>query len=284
MTTPTKKTPTWLIERVAQKELGATEVEQIRVRLAAEGSSLEAEVDLLQRSDREILTQFPRQTMAKEIRRRAVGASQPRRGRRLRLPILLAPAVLLGSAALVVVIRGGRTDFVARGMHEAGGQEEIGIKGDMPVSPRLLVYRQKSAKAPGPAGSERLSDGARADRGDVIQLAYDKAPDGLYGVLLSIDGVGRVTLHLPEEGTSASAALTALRETPLPSAYELDDAVAFERFILISSPRPFAVGMALDAAHALVRRGPAAQTASLPLDPSYRQTSVLLHKIGKGVP
>ena len=74
MTTPTKKTPTWLIERVAQKELGATEVEQIRVRLAAEGSSLEAEVDLLQRSDREILTQFPRQTMAKEIRRRAVGA------------------------------------------------------------------------------------------------------------------------------------------------------------------------------------------------------------------
>jgi hypothetical protein len=117
-----------------------------------------------------------------------------------------------------------------------------------------------------------------------LQLAYDKAPSGLYGLLLSIDGSGRVTQHLPEEGASASAPLTSLREIRLPSAYELDDAPAFERFVLITAPQPFAIGAVLDAARTLANRGGPARTEPLALDTAFHQTSVLLNKSSEGSP
>jgi hypothetical protein len=167
---------------------------------------------------------------------------------------------------------------------QAENADETQIKGDLPASPRLLVYRQKPARPAGIAGSERVSDGARVSRGDLLQLAYDKAPEGAYGVLLSLDGAGRVTLHLPEEGARMSAALISLREIRLPSAYELDDAPNFERFVLVTSARPFAVAVALDAAGALAKQAAAAETSPLLLGPDYGQTSVLLRKAGKGAP
>ncbi len=279
MTTALNKTPMWLIERVAQDELAPAEVEQLRQRLAAEGRLLEAELASLSASDREILSRLPRQSIVPAIRQRASREPAPSTPRRFRL--LLAPALLLGAAALVTV---RATQHGAVIQPAPSADEEIGIKGDIPSSPRLLVFRQKAAKASGPPGAERLSDGAHAARGDVLQLAYDKAPDGLFGVLLSIDGAGRVTQHLPEEGAAASAPLTSLRETPLPSAYELDDAPEFERFILITSKRPFAVDVVQAAARAIVHEGSSARTLPLALDPSFGQTSVSLNKTGKGAP
>jgi hypothetical protein len=163
-------------------------------------------------------------------------------------------------------------------------EEQIGIKGDSPRFPRLLVYRQRPEQGRGLGESELLSDGARGARGDLLQLAYDKAPSGLYGLLLSIDGTGRVTQHLPEEGASASAPLTSLREIRLSSAYELDDAPAFERFVLITAPQPFAIGAVLVAARALANRGVPARTEPLALDAAFHQTSVLLNKSSERFP
>jgi hypothetical protein len=268
MTIANKKTPTWLIERVAQDELEAREVETIRERLDGEGRSLESELDTLRASNREILAALPRDTMGAAIRRRAAQAAPPK-ARRARWALFLAPTVLAGGLAVAM--------FMVR-----GPAEETEIKGDQPIAPRLIVYRQKPGQGTSLAGSERLSDGARAARGDLLQLAYDKAPEGSYGVLLSIDGAGRITQHLPEDGARTSAPLTSIREIPLPSAYELDDAPGFERFVLVTAARPFSVGAALDAARALA--GPAAKTQPLNLGPDYRQFSVLLHKLGKGSP
>jgi hypothetical protein len=149
-------------------------------------------------------------------------------------------------------------------------------------SPRLWVYRQRTVA--NQEQPERLSDGARATRGDVLQLAYAAGRDGRYGVLLSIDGAGRVTQHLPEPGTSAAATLRAANEIHLPTAYELDDAPGFERFLLVTSAQPFPVAAALDAARALAGQGGSARTASLPLPPAFHQTSVLLQKTSKGTP
>ena len=131
---------------------------------------------------------------------------------------------------------------------------------------------------------ERLSDGARAARGDLLQLAYAAGRDGRYGVLLSIDGAGRVTQHLPETGAGAAATLRSPNEIHLPTAYELDDAPGFERFVLVSSTQPFPVAAALDAARSLAGQGPRARTAPLPLSPDFHQTSVLLQKTSKGTP
>lgn len=277
-------TPAWLIERVAQAELPDEEVRAIRDRLAGEGRSLDQELAALQASNREILARCPRDTMAAAIRRRAAA---PASGRRFRLPLLLAPTALAGAVALAIVVARGSDGRLTS--HPGGtptGEDEITIKGDALRSPRLLVYRQrqKPGSVPGSTASERLGDGAQAASGDLLQLAYDKAPEGLFGVLLSLDGAGRVTQHLPEEGARASAPLTSVREIPLPSAYELDDAPDFERFVLITAPRPFAIAVALDAARALAAQGMAAQKAPLALDADFHQISVLLHKTGKGAP
>jgi hypothetical protein len=160
--------------------------------------------------------------------------------------------------------------------------EYVGWKGDKVPSPRLWVYRQRTVA--NQEQPERLSDGARAARGDLLQLAYATGRDGRYGVLLSIDGAGRVTQHLPEPGASAAATLRSANEIHLPTAYELDDAPGFERFLLITSTQPFPVASALDAARALAGQGSSARTAPLPLSPDFHQTSVLLQKTSKGTP
>jgi hypothetical protein len=285
MTMQNKKTPAWFVERAAQAELNANEVEELRQRLAAEGRSMDEELGSLRESNHQILADLPRNTMGAAIRRRAE-RTQPEAGRspRSRMVMLLAPTLLAGSiAAALFVVRGPGKDTLAVG--KAGStEEEVTAKGDVFRAPRLVVYRRKAAQAAGLPGSERLTDGARAARGDVLQLAYDKAPDGLYGVMLSIDGAGRVTQHMPDEGARTAAPLVAVREIPLPSAYELDDAPDFERFVLVASHEPFSVDLALDTARALARQGRSAEHGALALGPNYLQTSVVVHKTGKGAP
>lgn len=284
MTTQNKRTPAWFVERMAQGELAATEVEQIRQRLAAEGRNLDDELGSLRESNQQILSELPRQTMGAAIRRRAERTQPEARAPRSRFLMLVAPTLLAGSVAVALfAVRGPGKDIPVVGDSHSK-EDEVTFKGDALRSPRLVVYRRKAAQASGLPGSERLADGARAARGDVLQLAYDKSPDGLYGVMLSIDGAGRVTQHLPEEGARTAAPLVAVREIPLPSAYELDDAPDFERFVLVTSHEPFAVDLALDAARTLAGRGKLAEHAALALAPNYLQISVLVHKTGKGAP
>lgn len=282
MTLSPKKIPPWLLERMAQGELDSAEVADLRARLAAEGRSLDEELEGLRQSDRQILDRLPRDSMGAAIRRRAAKDAQV--GPRSRLSMLFPPLALAGALGLVILVARGLGDNGSGPAPGRASDDEVTIiKGDLPRSPQLLVYRQRPDRASATA-SELLSDGASGARSDLLQLAYSKAPEGLYGVLISIDGAGKVTQHLPEEGARQAAVLTSLRELRLPSAYELDDAPDFERFVLITASRPFAITVALDAAKALARRGDAARTQPLPLGPGFRQTSLLLNKTRGGTP
>ncbi len=284
MTIQNKKAPAWFVERAAQGELDAGEAERLGQRLAAEGRSMDEEIGRLRASDRTILAELPKHTMAAAIRRRAEDAKEHARSPRSRWLMLAAPTLLVGSVAVALfAVRGPDRGATVVG-NASSTEDDVTFKGDVLRSPRLVVYRQKAAQAPGLPGSERLADGARAARGDVLQLAYEKSPDGLYGALLSIDGAGRITQHLPEEGARTAAPLVPVREIPLPSAYELDDAPEFERFVLVTSQAPFAIEVALDAARALVRQGKSVEQSPLPLATTYRQTSIVVHKTGKGAP
>jgi hypothetical protein len=286
-----KKTPTWLLERLAQGELDHAAAEEVRARLAAEGRSLDDELAALDRSNRELLAAQPKETVAASIRRRAE-AARAGAGRSSRLNFWIAPLALTGSLGLVLLVARPWADPVRP--HAPRPQapvadkiEDTTIKGSEPApaaAPRLLVYRQRAAGTTDQGSNEKLADGARAARGDLLQLAYASAPDRMYGVLLSIDGAGRVTQHLPEEGARAAAPLRALREIPLPSAYELDDAPGFERFLLITAAGPFAVAPVIDAARALVAQGARARALPLALASTFHQTSVLLRKASKGTP
>ena len=279
---PSHRIPAWFLERVAQGELTASQVADLRTRLAAEGRSLDDEVAALARSNQEILSQVGKGEAVAVIRRRAAegGAGA---ARRRSFNLWIGPLVLAGSLGIGVLWLRPAHGPTPKGASTAE-DESTRIKGDAPsAAPRLLVYRQR-ARGAGDNQPERLADGGRAARGDLLQLAYASARDGAYGVLLSIDGAGRVTQHLPEPGARSAAPLTSVREIRLPSAYELDDAPDFERFLLVTAAEPFPVSVALDSARSLAAAGARSRSLPLALAPAFHQTSVLLQKTSKGTP
>jgi hypothetical protein len=263
------KTPEWLLERLALGELDAAAAADVRRRLAAEGRDPDAELAALAVSNRSILAEHPPARVAAAVRARAA-ARRPARGW---LP--LASLALAGVAAVVLVARPA-THEATTGGHEVG-LEDTTPKGRGPLT-ALHVYRH------GNDGDAKLADGARAATGDLLQLTYQAGERDNFGALLSIDGRGQVTVHLPEAGAETSPRLSAKGEVKLPSAYELDDAPAFERFFFVASETPFPMSTVLDAARALAARPAAARTGLLPLPASLKQDALTLEKSRKETP
>jgi hypothetical protein len=267
-TKPARPTPEWLIERLAANDLSPTAADAVRRRLAEEGRSAEAETARLAASNREILEASPPDAVAAEVRRRAdsrqraeASARRPRR-----TWVLGGALVAAGALALVLIPR------PAPHGAQTVAPEYIGIKNDG-AGARLYVYRHESD------GDTRLGDGARANRGDLLQLTYaTSTAHQAFGVLLSIDGAGHVTQHWPEAGSTRAAALRAGGEVRLPSAYQLDDAPGFERFFLVWTDRPFEVAPVLQAARALGAQPSAARRAALSLPSELTQVSLALDK------
>jgi len=258
------KTPRWLLERLALGELDAAATAELRRRAAAAGEDLDAALAELAASSAQLLREHPPARMVEEIRRRA---KPPARPRRVRTIWVVAPIALAGALALVLLVR------PAGERPEAPSPEYIGVKGS-PAS-RLVVYRHERG------GDRPLPDGATAAEGDLVQLAYREKQAG-FGLLLSIDGAGTVTLHWPDRPSTGAAPLDTAGEARLPSAYQLDDAPGFERFFLVTAPRPFPVATVIDAARALAARPQDARTSPLPLPATFEQTSVALAKPGAG--
>jgi len=232
--------PDWQLERMRQGEIPRDE-------------SAAGRLEALERSDREILEAHPPAKVAAEVRRRMEKAPRPWR------PMLwLVPA----AAALAVVA-------IGRGPERAGEPEEITREKGM-LAPHLVVHRRAGG------GAERMSDHQTARPGDVLQLSYVAAGRS-YGVILSLDGRGQVTLHLPPQA-SAPAPLAVQGTVPLPEAYELDDAPAFERFVFVTSRVPFDAGDVVDAARTVARDAAEAREKPLPLAPGMEQSSLLLEK------
>ncbi|HVU51367.1 MAG TPA: ActD-like protein, partial [Polyangia bacterium] len=193
--------------------------------------------------------------------------------RRPTRPWLFAlPLALAGAAALGLIARPSTRAGTPRPEGDVVF-ETTEIKG----ASELRVYRHRAS------GDERLADGSRAAAGDLLQLAYRAPTDG-FGALLSIDGRGHVTLHWPEPGAGGAARLSAKGEVRLPSAYELDDAPAFERFVFVSSPAPFDLKTVLDAAEALAARPADARARPLTLPAPLNQLSLALDKPRKEIP
>ncbi len=262
-----RNVPDWLLERLALGELDDASAADVRRRLAAEGRSPDDIMAAVAASNREILAELPAPATAAAIRERAAKAAAAERPAPRRAFLWGAPLALAGGIAIMLV--------VARPNPGDGPRSEtpeiIREKGsDQSRAPRLYVYRHGADR------DQLLKDGARASRGDLVQLAYGSRAGG-YGVLLSIDGAGKVTLHWPENKDGNAAALKASGEDRLPSSYELDDAPAFERFFLVHASTPFSVATAMEAARALAAQ-PSARTQALALPPNFEQISLALDK------
>jgi hypothetical protein len=225
----TRVIPELLLERYRLDEL--PDASRAAVARAAADPAVRARLDALDRSDIEIRERYAPDAFT---RRRAAH-------RRTTRMFVLAGALAASVVALVVTIP--RLTVVP---------DETRIKGAA-GRPTLAVYRRTSA------GSERLADGDVARPGDLLRVGYTSAGRA-YGVILSIDATGAVTLHLPPSGTVA-AALAPGGITLLDSAYELDAAPRIERFYFVTGTERFEVAQVLDAAR---RAGPAPPVLPLP--------------------
>ena len=152
-----------------------------------------------------------------ELSRRAQGRRVQRTWSGYRLWAVPAVALILAVVAVPTLLDQETSEAPAT--RSKGGEQE----------PRLLVFRKLSI------GVERLQDESLAKSGDLVQLAYRSG--GLqFGAILSVDGRGTVTQHLPTTG--AEAVPLAAQDT-LGVAYELDDAPRWERFYLVAADRRF---------------------------------------------
>lgn len=249
-----------LLERLASGELPNREAFVLTDEEREELSKLDAE-------NRQLLRDLPAADVAAEVHRRVrverVTSEPSRASRLVRLaPIALAP---IAAVVIAVVVARPAIDPAIDPTQPRPDVEVTRVKGDA----RLAIFRQRTHEA------ERLSAASVLAPGDVLQLRYE-AGAARFGAIVSIDGAGQVTMHLPRD-PSASAAELDPAGAALPSAYELDAAPRFERFFFVTSPTPFSASVVERAARQLASSA-LAETAPLPLDRSLESTALLLRK------
>ena len=252
---------TWLIERAALGE-------------APNDAPLTPEearkvIDL--RADNEaILAKHRPLAVAAEVKRRAGLAESSRPPRRAARATFIAAPVLAAAAAVLLMVNvpPEPPDGVgaASTADRAAPLEITRIKGAA-----LLAHRKTSR------GSESLHSGDRVGPGDRLQLSVRlDAPSHV--AIVSVDGRGVTTLHLPADAASAPPRFEA-GTTPLDFSYELDDAPAFERFFLVTATEAFDVRTVLRAAETLAQLPTAtASAASLNLPDSMTHLDLRLRK------
>jgi hypothetical protein len=150
--------------------------------------------------------------------------------RGLRAPAWLGPRVWVpafGILMLSVLLPMNFDSWTRRHAGTGDGIEETRIKG---LEPSLYLYKKAGDSA------QALKTGDRVRPGDLIQVYYESAGRG-YGAIYSVDRAGKVTWHLPDDGSHAAE--LGKGRVPLRFAFELDSLPGFERFVFLSADRPF---------------------------------------------
>jgi hypothetical protein len=255
--------PDVVLERYLLSELSGAQIAEVNRRLA-EDEDLRARLETIRQSNAEILERHPPELMARRIEfqldgRKRVQSSRPvfHRG----LPVKTA----LAAGALLVLVIAPLRFWLGRGSDESSSIERV--KG---LSPHLVLFRKTEG------GSERLEDGAAAERGDLIRIAY-QAVEQSYGVIFSVDGRGTITRHLPREGERASP-LQREATILLDASYELDDAPRWERFYFVTGNDPFDVAPVMRAAQRVAIDRPVARPERLELPENLSQFVMTLEK------
>lgn len=261
--------PEILLERYRLGELPAAAMADVRARCEAD-PDLRARLEALDRSDAAILAAHPPAAMARRSPRPGLSGRRPAWPVLGRKTLWAAPAGLALACGLLLAVRHlpdpGNTQVT-----ESPEAYEVRLKGS---EAGLAIFR----KAKG--GAELLPPHSLAKPGDTLQVFYHSRGPA-YGVIFSVDGTGAVTLHLPEDGGSATA-LQAGDLLPLPHAYRLDRAPRLERFFLITAPRPFPVDGFLERARAAFAVRHEVPDSLSGLEEGFRQYPYTLRKPGKG--
>jgi len=265
---PTAGVPQWQLERYLLSELSPGDAVAVE-RALGSSPALRQRLEEMRRDDARVRRAYPAAWMARQIEARSDPARARGEERGREAPAAsawwwrLAPVAAAAAVALAVVpaLRpGGVTREVPEALTSTGpgaarqalasADPEVRLKG----SPYLVLHRKTVA------GSERLENGAAAYAGDLVLVQYHGA-GRRYGAIVSVDGRGAVTVHLPSEGATA-ATLDDSGLATMGYAYELDDAPRWERFYFVTGDRSFS-------AAAVAEQIGQTQGAALPELPSY---------------
>ena len=216
--------PNWKAERYLLRELPASEMTALRA-LESEGGKFSAQLEQLRDSNKELLAKYPANPAAEKMRNNLRKFAVIESKSKWLVPLSACAALLITATALITVFS---NEDIATQSIVAINEDGTRVKG---LKSGLEIWRKTAEDA------ERLSDNSEAKAGDLLQMRYI-AEEKCYGVILSMDGNGVLTIHLT--GNQGKAAeLEAGRIVSLNSAYELDDAPKFETFYLITANREF---------------------------------------------
>lgn len=257
----------WELERYLLGELPSARMDEID-RLAQEDPGIKKELDLLKKTNAEIMQQNPLDTMMPGILKKYEENRQQFRNREKAGPMSwkrLVYGVPVLTAALIIMFVVLLRDGTAPVQNRIKGEDAVDF-----TKTQILIYRQNRNQV------ELLNNGDKAGSGDLIQLGYIPAGK-TYGVIFSIDGNGVVTLHYPERA-DGSTFLNQEKKNLLASAYELDNAPDFERFFFVTAEKEIDVQKIIIQAEELAGSTQLSKTTDLDLPESYQQFSVLLKK------
>ncbi|MCU0613170.1 MAG: hypothetical protein MUE60_15460 [Candidatus Eisenbacteria bacterium] len=266
MSSRTNHVADYTLEKYALGELPKDQLDALARRIETE-PDLAARLKTMASSNIETLKKYPPAWFAAEVAARAAkpAPSAPTtRPFRFRSSLVALVPVLSAMALALWVLR--PANDVSPPIPGLAEIAETRIKG---LEPRLAVYRKRGDEV------ERIDSATVVQRGDVLQLSY-VAAGRRHGVIVSVDGRGSTTLHFPREGGSTT--LSPQGETPIPHAYEIDDAPEFERFILVTASSPIDVAAVVGATEALAGDPIGCRSASLALPDSLEQWAVLVQK------
>ncbi len=242
----------WKLERFRLNELPEEEMRAIQ-RALDEDPDLSARLEALEGSDREIYGSYSIDWVARQIARRLEKRRVPSLSRFG--PRLALAAVVLLAVVFSIYLPGPEVTST----WDRRGMDGIRLKG---VKPDLLLYRKRASEV------EQLADSSVAYAGDLIQIFY-RAAGKPFGTIVSVDGRGTVTRHLPASGTR-SVRLMQGDPVPLDYSYELDDAPKWERFYFLTADTSFDVRDVAQAA----KGGP----DSLQVGSGFEQFAITLYK------
>lgn len=247
-----------LLERYHLGEVSQAEKNRVETALRTD-AALQKQLQELQQSEHEILEKYPVSTMAHQIketlRTRELQAQSPERDTTPRLgkwikSLGIAMPVLAATLIFFLVL--------------PSPEREKGLE------PGLILYQKTDLSI------QPVSPGAVLEENAVLQIAY-RAAGFEYGIILSIDGNGTITVHHPPDRMGSSR-IEPRNEHPLPRSYQLDDAPYFEKFFLITSRYPVPMGRVLKAAQELAEQGVSVSNSLLNLPPYLEQSSFLIQK------
>jgi hypothetical protein len=270
-----KEINAWILERYILNELPNSRIMEIDRQLK-EDPRLKKEIERLKDSNKDILNQYPSDSIVPQILRQYNdNIEKSRKEHVTRTRSVFFKRLVYASPAFAVVLillflvfpfQKDNIDPTIK----MTPTDSTRIKGNELTEPHLIVYRKDNENV------ELLKNGVKAKAGDLLQIAYESAKEK-YGVILSIDGNGTVTLHYPER-EDQSTVLKKGKKVLLGSSYELDNAPEFERFFFITSMSEIDVAGVIQKAKRLAQDFKRAKTGNIELIDPFKQTSVLIIK------